>query len=50
MLSLLISNISGIKITNLDGDQWQAAALLIDALRLFLDITTIISAARYPTV
>lgn len=47
-ISLVLSSVSGVK--NLDGDQWRAAVLLVEALRPFLDATTIVSATRYPTL
>jgi hypothetical protein len=45
---LVLSSVSGVK--NLDGDQWRAAVLLVDALRPFLDVTTVVSATRFPTL
>ena len=47
-ISLVLSSVSGVK--NLDGDQWKAAELLVDALRPFLDVTNIVSASKYPTL
>lgn len=47
-VSLVLSSVSGLR--NLDGDQWKAAQYLVDALQPFLDVTTIVSATRYPTL
>lgn len=47
-VSLVLSSVSGVR--NLDGDQWKAAQHLVDALQPFLDVTTIVSATRYPTL
>lgn len=47
-VSLVLSSVSGVR--NLDGNEWKAAQFLVEALRPFLDATTIVSATKYPTL